>query len=75
MNHHNNQAIQTLSGQWQGVIGAWLAQVQQRTGSDRTPRDYARELNRFLVEITPTEATPAHVHAFAYGPGPSGKEP
>ncbi len=34
--------------------GAWLAQVQQRTGSDRTPRDYARELNRFLVEITPT---------------------
>ncbi len=32
-------------------------------------------MNRFLVEITPTEATPAQVHAFAYGPGPSGKEP
>ncbi len=68
-------ALPSLSSQWQGVAGAWLAQVQQRTGSDRTPRDYARELNRFLVEITPTEATPAQVHAFAYGRGPAGKEP
>ena len=25
--------------------------------------------------MPPPEATPAHVHAFAYGPGPSGKEP
>ena len=65
MNYHE-QAITALSGQWLGVAGAWLAQVQQRTGSDRTPHDYARELNRFLADITPTEATTAHVHAFAY---------
>jgi len=68
-------ALPSLSSQWQGVAGAWLAQVQQRTGSDRTPREYARELNRFLADLDPREATSTHAHAFAYGPGPSGKDP
>jgi len=67
--------LPTLTGQWQSVAGAWLAEVQQRTGSDRTPREYVHTLERFLAEIKPPEATTAHVHAFAYGPGPSGKEP
>ncbi len=69
------RVLATLTGRWQSVAGAWLAEVQQRTGSPRTPREYAHILERFLAEIKPPEATTAHVHAFAYGPGPSGKEP
>jgi len=67
--------LATLTGQWQSMAGAWLAEVQQRTGSARTPKEYARELSRFLADLDPVVATPAHVHAFAYGPGPSRKEP
>ena len=69
------RALATLTGRWQTVAGAWLTEVHQRTGSPRTPKEYARILERFLAEIAPPEATTAHVHAFAYGPGLSGKEP
>ena len=68
-------ALTTLTGRWQTVAGAMLAEVQQRTGSERTPREYARELTRFLADLDPSDVTPAHVHSFAYGPGPSSKEP
>ena len=51
-------ALATLTGRWQSVAG-----VQQRT----EPR--AHILERFLAEIVPPEATPAHVHAFAYSLG------
>ncbi len=36
-------ALANLSGRWQSVAGAWLAEVQQRTGSDRTPRNPAEK--------------------------------
>jgi site-specific recombinase XerC len=68
-------AMVPLSGAWQQAAGAWLAEVQARTGSTRTPAEYARILARFLDTADPGQVTPAHVHAFAYGTGPSGKEP
>jgi integrase/recombinase XerD len=42
----------------------------------RTPAEYVRILDRFLAGLpSPEVATAADVHAFAYGPGPSGKVP
>lgn len=68
--------IASLSGQWKAVAGAYLAEVAQRTGSTRTPQEYARYIERFLAGIDdPAEATPPQLHAFAYGPGPSGRLP
>lgn len=61
---------------WRGIAGAFLAEVGQRTGSARTPVEYARYIERFLSGIEdPAGATPAQLHAFAYGPGPSGRMP
>jgi len=62
---------------WEGTAGAWLAQVASRTGSKRTPDEYRRYLARFLAMVggDPAQATTAHVHAFAYGEGPYGREP
>ena len=71
-------ALVPLSGKWQDAAGAWLAEVARRTGSERTPQEYARLLARFLFLAgieDPAQATPAHVEAFAYAPGPSGKTP
>lgn len=73
---HRTTEIASLSGQWKAVAGAYLAEVHRRTGSERTPREYARYIERFISTIDdPAEATPAQLHAFAYLPGPSGKEP
>ena len=41
-------ALATLSAQWEGVIGAWLAEVAHRTGSARMPQEYGRYLAGFL---------------------------
>lgn len=61
---------------WEPVLAAYLAEVEQRSGSRRTPDEYNRLIRRFMTGLPrPVEATPAHVHAFAYGPGPSGREP
>lgn len=58
------------------VLEAYLAEVRQRTGSARTPQEYARYLQRFFGHFPdPPEVTAAHVHAFAYGPGASGRDP
>jgi integrase len=55
---------------------AWLAQVAKRTGSARTPAEYRAYVVRFMAAVPdPRAATAAHLHAFAYAPGPSGKEP
>lgn len=68
--------IASLSGHWKAVAGAYLAEVHRRTGSERTPQEYARYIERFLAGIDdPADATPAQLHAFAYGPGPSGRLP
>ena len=61
---------------WEPVLAAYLAEVGQRSGSRRTPDEYGRLIRRFLVNLPDlADATPAHVHTFAYGPGPSGREP
>ena len=61
---------------WKPVYGAWLAEVAQRTGSRRTPEEYGRYMARFIDgRASPGHMNPAHVHAFAYETGPSGREP
>jgi site-specific recombinase XerD len=60
---------------WSGIIGAWLAEVQQRTGSERTPTEYARYVAHFAARLRELgrsllDATPADAHAFAYAPLP-----
>lgn len=69
-------SIASPSGPWKAGAGAYLAKVHRRTGSTRTPQEYAGYLERFLSGIdAPAQATPAQFHAFAYGPGVSGKLP
>lgn len=72
---------------WHGIAAAWLAEVHQRTGSDRTPTEYGRYAGHFAAMLagqgkTLAEATPADAHAFAYAPlpdrrrgGAPGREP
>ncbi len=60
----------TTGDSWAGIIGAWLAEVQQRTGSTRTPVEYARYVAHFADRLhelgrTLADATPADTHAFA----------
>ena len=69
-------ALPTRAPRWEAVAGAYLAEVAQRTGSERTPVEYGRYIRRFLEGAgDPFAVEPASVHAFAYGPGPSGKPP
>lgn len=62
---------------WSAAAGAWIAEVERRSGSKRTPTEYAKYVARFLDSLPgdPTTATPARAHGFAYAPGSSGKEP
>jgi hypothetical protein len=61
---------------WQAAAIAWLVEVHQRTGSNRTPTEYGRYVGRFLLlRPDPTIATLSDVHSFGYGSGPSGKQP
>jgi site-specific recombinase XerD len=61
---------------WHAIAIAWLVEVSKRSGSTRTPTEYGRYLGRFLTSnLDPLLVTPAHVHAFAYGSGSSGREP
>lgn len=65
----------TPAQEWVGIIGAWLAEVQDRTGSTRTPAEYGRYASHFADRLdaqwrTLTDATTADVHAFAYAPLP-----
>lgn len=60
---------------WGGIILAWTAELRQRTGSERTPTEYGRYAEHFRdmlagLGLELTDATPAHVHAFANAPLP-----
>lgn len=64
-----------IGNAWAGIIGAWLAEVQQRTGSTRTPVEYGRYVAHFAARLDAlgrslAEATAADAHAFAYAPLP-----
>lgn len=63
---------------WAGIVGAWLAEVTQRTGSTRTPVEYGRYAAHFAARLagsgrTLDEATTADCHAFAYAPLPDAR--
>jgi site-specific recombinase XerD len=72
----DNTALINVSDNWKAAAGAWLVEVGKRTGSKRTPVEYARILQRFIDSIGgPEHATAPLIHTFAYSPGPSGKDP
>jgi site-specific recombinase XerD len=74
--HLSTAAISPATQPWQALAGAYLIEVAQRTGSHRTPQEYGRYIARFLEGVDdPAAVEPGRVHAFAYGPGPSGKLP
>lgn len=63
--------LMTLAGPWSGMIGAWLAEVRERTGSARTPTEYGRYAMHFARMLqgqgrSLAEATPADAQTFAY---------
>ncbi len=62
---------------WEGALGAFLAEKERRSGSKRTPQEYSRILLRFFGQLgkTPPEVSAAEVFAFVHGRGPSGREP
>lgn len=61
---------------WQQSVVAFLAEKERRSGSRRTVEGYARILWPFLNAIgSPDRVTPAHVLAWAYGKGLSGRDP
>jgi site-specific recombinase XerD len=70
-------ALATPGDRWSAAAGAWIAEVERRSGSKRTPAEYAKYVARFLAGLPgdAATATPALAHAFAYAPGASGKAP
>jgi hypothetical protein len=73
---YGNAYATPLRPAWAEAVGAFLAEVGKRSGSRRTPAEYARHLARFLEGVPDhLHVTPQDVHRFAYLPGPSGKEP
>ena len=61
---------------WAQTVVAFLAEKERRSGSRRTVESYARMLWPFLTGVgSPDQVTPAHVMAWAYGMGASGREP
>ncbi len=62
---------------WEGAFAAFLAEKERRSGSRRTSGEYARILARFFGGLgkTPDQVQPDEVFTFAYGRGPSGREP
>jgi hypothetical protein len=61
---------------WQQTVVAFLAEKERRSGSRRTVESYARMLWPLLTRVgSPDLVTPAHVLAWAYGIGASGREP
>ncbi len=62
---------------WEGAFAAFLAEKERRSGSRRTSQEYARILARFFGGLgkTPDPVTPDEVFSFAYGRGPTGREP
>jgi integrase/recombinase XerC len=61
---------------WTQTVMAFLVEKERRSGSRRTVEGYARMLWPFLGRVgSPDRVTPAHVLAWSYGIGASGREP
>lgn len=70
------QAIITTAQDWRKALPAWLAEVQARTGSQRTPKEYLGHLEAFAATVPDVmHVTPVQVHVWAYAPGVRGKQP
>ena len=80
MNAHTNNPLTPAAYvpmDWEGALGAFLAEKEARSGSKRTPEEYSRILLRFFGQLgkTPPEVAPGDVFSFAHGRGLSGKQP
>jgi site-specific recombinase XerD len=61
---------------WERTLYAFLGEKERRSGSRRTVESYARLLWPFFERAgSPETIAPAHVLAWAYGIGASGREP
>lgn len=62
---------------WERALYAFLAEKERRSGSRRTVDAYSSTLQRFFGRLgkPPDRVTSQEVFAFAYGRGPSGREP
>ena len=61
---------------WTQTVLAFLIEKERRSGSRRTVEGYARLLWPFFERVgSPDQVTAAHVLAWAYGIGASGREP
>ena len=61
---------------WERLRAAYLIEKERRTGSSRTPTEYAKILDRFLADgPDPGSVRPIDIEVFAYGPGASGAVP
>jgi len=61
---------------WERTLYAFLGEKERRSGSRRTVESYARLLWPFFERAgSPETIAPAHVLAWAYGIGVSGREP
>jgi site-specific recombinase XerD len=75
-NESPSDLVLTLPEQWREVVGAYLGEVAEHSGSTRTPVEYARYLGAFFAGVgDPGSATAANVHTFAYRTGSSGRTP
>jgi len=70
------ELFQDASG-WERALYAFLAEKERRSGSRRTVEGYSRMLQHFFGTLgkPPDRVTDQEVFAWAYGKGPSGKEP
>ncbi len=64
---------------WGAILNAWSEELQQRTGSNRTPVEYRRYAEHLQAMIEADgrnleAATPRDVLAFAYAPLPNGRK-
>jgi site-specific recombinase XerD len=62
---------------WERAFYAFLAEKERRSGSRRTVDAYSSTLQRFFGRLgkPPDQVTSQDVFGFAYGRGPSGREP
>jgi site-specific recombinase XerD len=69
--------LTAFGGGWERALGAFLAEKERRSGSRRTVEGYLRMLRHCFAAVgkPPDQVTAQDVFAWAYGRGPSGREP
>jgi site-specific recombinase XerD len=69
--------LTAFAGGWERALAAFLAEKERRSGSRRTVVGYLRMLRHCFAAVgkPPDRLTAQDVFAWAYGRGPSGREP